>query len=309
MKIRLLLSSLTVFLAAGVAFGQETDYRLVVRPNSRVSQIPLGFVCEDVPLDDLRAKKMKVIASEGGQVTFWGNKDRVRTTLNGELILPYFRVNTRGITYLAQIGSPKEGCSFKIHTPDKRQYFTSVVDNMAVYKGMIAYQHQNWILVNESKKKLIENSFNSDRTFPEEGISTTFIEGKNIKRESRGVCSRLYLPGTRWGSGQVYWAIRDPRRAGFSIKGEHDDSGFVNALRCPKGNGQTEYQVDGVYKRRLPLVALKVPDHCTATPIRTGRSKHAWNCCCNAAATLLGGRCKYIPTIPLDTWANQGRQC
>jgi len=298
-----LLTLITVCNLQQIAIAEEINYRIVVRPKSRITNIPISFVCSKANIEDFKAKKLSILNDPKQNIKFHNNRK-----IKKENIIGNFKVKSRGFTYLAKIKSNKSDCFFKIHSSDNIKGFNYALSNIEQYEGMIVYANQNWIIINESEKKLIENSFNGNNL--ESGILQIFNDTKEIKQKFRFDCGyRPYIPGTRWSSGQVYWDIRDPRRAGFSIKDENDSSGYARALRCPKGSRQTEYRVDGVYKRRLPFTPLKVPDHCTATVKRSGKYSHSWYCCCNAALVPLKGSCKYINSLELPDWADSGRRC
>ena len=302
-----LLGIITLFSTFPV-YADTADYRLIVRPRSRITDIPVSMLCENMPRDQIKKAKLAILEANH-HISFYGQNTRIRIK-DSVPILPRLRVDSRGITYTAQLKLLRgKSCTFKIYSPTSRPLFTNILSKVDQYKGFILDKGKNWILANESEEKLLQSGFNQDGEFSDIGSIQKFVNGQAVKAQPRFVCARPFIPGTRWSSGQVIWNVRDPRRAGFSIKDENNSSGYVSSLRCPKGPGKTEYRVDGAYQRKLPLLALKVPDHCTATVRRTGKYSHAWDCCCTASLVPLKGSCRYINATALPDWPNQGRVC
>jgi len=110
------------------------------------------------------------------------------------------------------------------------------------------------------------------------------------------------LPRTRYSSGIVYWEFGRPGSDGFSIKDENNSSGYTSALRCPKGVGQYDYSVGGIYNRSWLFIAHKVPNHCTATRDAINGRGYI-SCCCNAAGVLAGaGYCRNLDARQFVDW-------
>jgi len=176
----------------------------------------------------------------------------------------------------------------------------------------------------------IDGSFSDDTGISIETTDPDYIEkDKKISRSSdsgneiitygpdeggqtfypRGVCLRRYDPyipnvttPTRNSHGIVYWNAGNPSRQGYSIKDENNSSGYTSALRCPKGVGQYDYLVDGIYKKTWLYLPYKVPNHCTATKDQDSNGRDYMRCCCNSAFSLAYGVCGHIDARQFGDW-------
>jgi len=213
-----------------------------------------------------------------------------------------------------QIKRKKENiCNFGIFItrPEWLEYANSHLEEYG--KTLIA-SSLDWLLIqptienkyfNDESDKAEIQSFASAASPSDNGTtsSNTDFEYGSGTIYTRGICARPFDPTryTRYGSGIIVWA-NNPGPTGFSVKDENNSSGYVSAMRCPKGPYQTEYSVDGAYRIGWGPFAYKVPDHCTATRVViNGRA--GWNCCCNSAFLAAGyGTCSYINGQSFPDW-------
>lgn len=111
--------------------------------------------------------------------------------------------------------------------------------------------------------------------------------------EALGVCVRV-----PWGPGKVNWGMSSPKSSGYSVAPE-------STSRLVWGAAPSQ-DIDAIYRHAWGCgVAYKVPNHCTATV----RSSGGISCCCNAAASLVGGSCRWIDTRANSVDGNYFADC
>lgn len=87
---------------------------------------------------------------------------------------------------------------------------------------------------------------------------------------------------TPFGPGKVKWE----NNSGFQVLPE--GGGGRRPLSSASPNGSTQ-NVDALWHRNFGCSFLKVPDHCTVTVDGPGDI----DCCCNAATSIVAGRCRF----------------
>jgi hypothetical protein len=117
-------------------------------------------------------------------------------------------------------------------------------------------------------------------TFQDPSTDPTMAEVDTL-HQPLGVCIRTPL-----GPGKVKWGMANPRAAGYSVAPESRPA-LIWAVA-------PEQSIDAVYRSSWGCgSAFKVPDHCTATVGANG----SLSCCCNAAASLVFGTCRWVNTM------------
>jgi hypothetical protein len=103
--------------------------------------------------------------------------------------------------------------------------------------------------------------------------------GVNVEPEgtARALCIR-----TPFGPGEVKWQ-NHPASTEWRSEVENG-SRWVGAR-------QGSQDTDGIHRNGWGCTVYKIPDHCTLTVSSSG----AFDCCCNAAASVIEGRCRWVP--------------
>jgi hypothetical protein len=101
-----------------------------------------------------------------------------------------------------------------------------------------------------------------------------------VERSTQALSFPRFCIRTPFGPGKVIWN----NRSGFQVLPEGGSGS--RPLQPATGSSQS---VDAIWHPNFGCSFLKIPDHCTATV----SSPSDISCCCNAAASVFQGRCRF----------------